>query len=81
MPEFPLTFRHAGRTFSVVTDGDPCPGPDTMGRDLLFVRIVGTRGLHELGRLLPGESTADLELRIRRWYDDQLAIPAVARSS
>jgi len=78
MPEFPLTFQYAGRTFSVVSDGDPRPVARRRvagdGAELLYVRIVGVRGLHELGSLDPSESAAELTQRICRWYDEQLAV-------
>jgi hypothetical protein len=71
MATFPFTFPHAGRTFSVVTNG---VGPEaTAGVGAaapeIFVRIVGIRGLHEFGRAEPSESNGRLMERIRRWYD------------
>lgn len=72
MATFPFTFLHAGRTFSVVSDGEHAsarPHADGVAQDV-YVRIVGIRGLHEFGRAEPEESNGRLMERIRRWYDE-----------
>jgi hypothetical protein len=71
MATFPFTFPHAGRTFSVVTDGaaSGSSGGAQSESPEIFVRIVGIRGLHEFGRAAPDESNGRLRDRICRWYD------------
>ena len=83
MPSFPFTFPHAGRTFSVVSDGLPryetagpgrtATGADDEAEQGVYVRIIGIRGLHDFGRVVPGESNRRLRERICRWYDDTYA--------
>jgi hypothetical protein len=83
MASFPFTFPHAGRTFSVVTDGGVGgrgEGGATATQEI-FVRIIGIRGLHEFGPAAPGESNSRLRDRICRWYDATYAVAADARGA
>jgi hypothetical protein len=78
MATFPFTFRHAGRTFSVVSDGaadEAATARACSSAPDVYVRIVGIRGLHEFGRAEPGESNGRLTERIRQWYDDTYVVP------
>jgi hypothetical protein len=76
MPNFPLTFPYAGRTFGVVADATPDHtganvDPETgWSRAIVFVRVVGTKGLHEIGPVVSGETDEQLAARICRWYDE-----------
>jgi hypothetical protein len=75
MPSFPFTFAYAGRTFSVVcypSPDHPTPGTGTVppSEPVVFVRIIGTRGLHEVGAVAVDETNAQLAHRISEWYDE-----------
>jgi hypothetical protein len=76
MPNFPLTFPYAGRTFGVVADAAPehVGGDSDQGsassQAVVFVRVVGTRGLHEVGPVMRDETDAQLAARVCRWYDE-----------
>jgi len=77
MLKFPFTFSYAGRTFSVVTDRADLAEQSMAARgpESVYVRVIGIRGLHEVGILEPGETAERLRLRICQWYTDTYAVP------
>ena len=70
MVTFPFTFSHAGKTFSVVSDWPTTElGPSEPAAEV-FVRIVGIRGLHELGHVEAAATPDQLRDRVCQWYRD-----------
>jgi hypothetical protein len=70
MLSFPFTFSHAGRTFSVVSDwpATELSAPSASTAEV-FVRIVGVRGLHELGLVDAAATPDELRDRVCEWYE------------
>jgi hypothetical protein len=72
MPSFPFTFSFAGRTFSVVTDRADAADAEAevRGPGSVYVRVIGIRGLHDLGPVHTGETSERLRARVCQWYAD-----------